>query len=101
MASPLPKANLSIRSLSQSGRQVLGVDLNCSESMGAGGCLPALLANGTMAASRLPMPQPGSPRYFRITPAGRRACAAEARRLDGIVKTAMAKRLLKKRAGRG
>src|SRR5215813_15506665 len=32
MASPLPKAILSTRSLSQSGRQVLGVDLNCSES---------------------------------------------------------------------
>jgi DNA-binding PadR family transcriptional regulator len=37
----------------------------------------------------------GRPRYFRITPAGRRACAAEARRLAGLVAVARQKNLLK------
>lgn len=40
-------------------------------------------------------PGGGRPRYFRITPAGRRACAAEARRLAGFVKVAKQKKLLK------
>lgn len=40
-------------------------------------------------------PGGGSPRYFRITPAGRRACAAEARRLAGFVAVARQKKLLK------
>jgi len=38
----------------------------------------------------------GSPRYFRLTPAGRKACAAEARRLAGVVELARSKRLLGK-----
>jgi DNA-binding PadR family transcriptional regulator len=37
----------------------------------------------------------GRPRFFRITPAGRRACAAEAERLAGFVAVARKKRLLK------
>jgi DNA-binding PadR family transcriptional regulator len=37
----------------------------------------------------------GQPRYFRITPAGRRACAAEARRLASFVEAAKQKKLLK------
>jgi len=37
----------------------------------------------------------GRPRFFRITPLGRRACAAEARRLAGFVETARQKNLLK------
>ena len=37
----------------------------------------------------------GRPRYYRITPLGRRACAAEARRLADFVATARAKKLLK------
>jgi DNA-binding PadR family transcriptional regulator len=37
----------------------------------------------------------GQPRYFRITPAGRRACAAEARRLASFVEVARRKKLLK------
>jgi DNA-binding PadR family transcriptional regulator len=37
----------------------------------------------------------GQPRYFRITPAGRRACAAEARRLAAFVEVARQKKLLK------
>jgi len=42
------------------------------------------------------LPRVGRPRFFRITAAGRRECAAEARRLAGIVDTARAKRLLRK-----
>lgn len=38
----------------------------------------------------------GSPRFFRITAKGRRACAAEAERLAAVVATARAKRLLRK-----
>lgn len=37
----------------------------------------------------------GRPRFYRITPLGRRACAAEARRLAGFVATARQKKLLK------
>jgi DNA-binding PadR family transcriptional regulator len=40
-------------------------------------------------------PGGGRPRYFRITPAGRRACAGEARRLAGFVAAARQKKLLK------
>jgi DNA-binding PadR family transcriptional regulator len=37
----------------------------------------------------------GRPRFFRLTPAGRRACAAEAERLAGFVEVARRKKLLK------
>jgi DNA-binding PadR family transcriptional regulator len=37
----------------------------------------------------------GRPRFYRITPAGRRACAAEAQRLAGFVDVARRKKLLK------
>jgi DNA-binding PadR family transcriptional regulator len=37
----------------------------------------------------------GRPRFYRITPMGRRACAAEARRLERFVDAARSKRLLK------
>jgi DNA-binding PadR family transcriptional regulator len=37
----------------------------------------------------------GRPRFFRITPAGRRACAAEAERLAGFVAVARRKKLLR------
>lgn len=37
----------------------------------------------------------GRPRFYRITPLGRRACGAEARRLAGFVATARQKKLLK------
>src|SRR5436190_22540516 len=37
----------------------------------------------------------GRPRYYRITPTGRRACAAEAGRLAGFVAAARRKKLLK------
>jgi DNA-binding PadR family transcriptional regulator len=37
----------------------------------------------------------GKPRFYRITALGRRACAAEARRLASFVETARLKKLLK------
>jgi DNA-binding PadR family transcriptional regulator len=37
----------------------------------------------------------GRPRFYRITPLGRRACAAEAERLHGFVQAARQKKLLK------
>ena|ERR1700752_3289534 len=37
----------------------------------------------------------GRPRFFRLTAAGRRACAAEAERLAGFVEAAKRKKLLK------
>jgi DNA-binding PadR family transcriptional regulator len=37
----------------------------------------------------------GRPRFYRITPLGRRACAAEAERLAGFVEAARRKKLLK------
>jgi DNA-binding PadR family transcriptional regulator len=41
------------------------------------------------------VPGGGQPRYFSITPAGRRACAAEAHRLASFVEVARRKKLLK------
>jgi DNA-binding PadR family transcriptional regulator len=38
----------------------------------------------------------GRPRFYRITPFGRRACAAEAVRLAGFVDAARSKRLIKR-----
>jgi DNA-binding PadR family transcriptional regulator len=38
----------------------------------------------------------GRPRFYRITPLGRRTCAAEARRLARFVDAAEAKRLIKR-----
>lgn len=40
-------------------------------------------------------PGGGRPRYYRITPLGRRACAAEAQRLAAFVEVARQKKLLK------
>lgn len=37
----------------------------------------------------------GRPRFYHLTPLGRRACAAEAQRLAGFVETARRKKLLK------
>jgi DNA-binding PadR family transcriptional regulator len=42
-----------------------------------------------------PEPRAGSPRFFAITAAGRRACAAEAARLATYVAAARAKKVLK------
>jgi DNA-binding PadR family transcriptional regulator len=40
-------------------------------------------------------PGGGRPRFYRITPLGRRACAGEAQRLAGFVDVARQKKLLK------
>lgn len=40
-------------------------------------------------------PGGGRPRFYRLTPLGRRACAAEAERLAGFVDVARCKRLIK------
>jgi DNA-binding PadR family transcriptional regulator len=60
--------------------------------------LARLVAEGLVAEIDRPKgaePGGGQPRYFRITPAGRRACAAEARRLASFVEVARRKKLLK------
>jgi DNA-binding PadR family transcriptional regulator len=41
-------------------------------------------------------PEAGSPRYYRLTAAGRRACATEAERLASLVAVARTRRILKK-----
>jgi DNA-binding PadR family transcriptional regulator len=41
-------------------------------------------------------PEPGSPRYFRLTAAGRRACAEEAQRLADLVAVARMRRVLRR-----
>ena len=41
-------------------------------------------------------PSAGSPRYYRLTPAGRRRCALEASRLADLVAVARARRVLRK-----
>ena len=41
-------------------------------------------------------PEAGSPRYYRITAAGRRRCAEEAQRLSDLVAVARARRLFRK-----
>ena len=40
-------------------------------------------------------PRGGRPRFYRITPLGRRACAREAQRLAGFVDVARRKRVIK------
>lgn len=57
--------------------------------------LDQLVEDGLIAESDAPVPpSAGNPRFFRITAAGRRACAAEARRLAEFVEAARHKRLL-------
>lgn len=59
--------------------------------------LQKLERDGLIAPAPGPVePAAGNPRYFRITPAGRRACAAEAARLAAFVEAARDKRLLKR-----
>jgi len=58
--------------------------------------LDRLVDDGLIAEVPSSTPEAGSPRYFRLTAAGKRACAAEAERLAGFVETARARRLLRK-----
>ncbi len=60
--------------------------------------LSRLVAEGLLTEIDRPKgaePGGGQPRYFRITPAGRRSCAAEAQRLAAFVEIARQKKLLK------
>jgi len=58
--------------------------------------LHKLVAEGLIEEVSAPTPMAGSPRFFHITAAGKRACTAEARRLEAFVQAARDKRLLKK-----
>jgi DNA-binding PadR family transcriptional regulator len=58
--------------------------------------LDRLVEEGLIAEVPSSTPEAGRPRYFRLTAAGRRACAAEAKRLAGFVETARTRRLLRK-----
>lgn len=58
--------------------------------------LQKLSDEGLIVEIPSPTPMAGRPRYFRITAAGRRACASEARRLQEFVTAARQKRLLKR-----
>lgn len=60
--------------------------------------LARLVADGLVVEIDAPAdaePGGGRPRFYRITPLGRRACAAEARRLASFVEAARQKKLLK------
>ena len=60
--------------------------------------LDRLVADGLVAEIDPPKdaePGGGKPRYFRITAAGRRACAVEAQRLAAFVEVARRKKLIK------
>lgn len=60
--------------------------------------LDKLRQEGLIEATAGPgVPLAGSPRFFHLTAAGRRACTAEARRLEAFVDAARAKRLLKRK----
>lgn len=60
--------------------------------------LARLVADGLVVETDAPAdaePGGGRPRFYRITPLGRRACAAEAQRLASFVEAARQKKLLK------
>lgn len=60
--------------------------------------LSKLVAEGLVVEVDAPpgaAPGGGRPRYYRMTPLGRRACAAEAQRLAAMVDVARRKNLLK------
>lgn len=62
------------------------------------GALKQMATRGYVAETAAPAdaaPGGGKPRFYRITPLGKRTCAAEAKRLESIVDAARAKRLLK------
>ena len=66
------------------------------------GALKQMTTRGYVSETALPPDAAysgGKPRFYRLTPLGRRVCAAEATRLARTVETARARRLLK--GGRG
>ena len=63
------------------------------------GALKKMTAKGYVASVDAPAAFEsggGKPRFYRLTPAGRRACSAEAARLSRFVEAARDKRLLKR-----
>jgi DNA-binding PadR family transcriptional regulator len=63
------------------------------------GALGKMADEGFVVETDAPLdftPGGGRPRFYRITPLGRRTCAAEAARLARIVNAAYAKRLIKR-----
>jgi len=58
--------------------------------------LQKLKDEGLIAEVPSATPMVGRARYFRLTAAGRRACASEARRLQAFVAAAHQKRVLRK-----
>jgi len=59
--------------------------------------LQKLQEQGLIEAAAGPgTPMAGSPRFFHITAAGRRACTAEARRMAAFVEVARDKRLIRR-----
>ena len=64
------------------------------------GALKKMTDQGLVIAAEAPadfMSGGGRPRFYRITPMGKRACAAEAARFERFVNAAREKRLLKAR----
>ena len=62
------------------------------------GALKQMTARGYVAETAAPSdaaPGGGKPRFYRLTPLGRRVCSAEAARLARSVEIARARRLLK------
>jgi DNA-binding PadR family transcriptional regulator len=62
------------------------------------GALKKMSDRGLVAETRAPgdfNPGGGRPKFYRITPLGRRTCAAEAERLAAFVDAARAKRLIR------
>ena len=59
--------------------------------------LQRLAKAGLIADAAAPAtPEAGSPKYFRLTPIGRKRCAQEAQRLADLVAVARARRVLRK-----
>ncbi|MDQ3068783.1 MAG: PadR family transcriptional regulator [Acidobacteriota bacterium] len=66
------------------------------------GALRQMTARGHLAETAAPAGAAtggGKPRFYRLTPLGRRICVAEAERYARIVDSARAKRLLKGKSG--
>jgi DNA-binding PadR family transcriptional regulator len=55
--------------------------------------LDRLIEEGLILEVARPAPAAGRPRFFRVTPAGRKACQSEAERLATVVRLARAKLL--------
>ena len=66
------------------------------------GALKQMTSRGYVAETAAPAdaaPGGGKPRFYRLTPLGRKVCSAEAARLERSVEIARARRLLKSNRG--